>query len=50
MLVGLLPAPARYSPISGNRDYAIERQNTVLTRMVKNGFITEEQKAAAAAE
>lgn len=50
MLVGLLPAPARYSPISGSVEYAKERQNTVLTRMVKNGYITEEQKAAALAE
>ena len=50
MLVGLLPAPARYSPISGNKNYAKERQNTVLSRMVKNGFITEDQKNAAATQ
>lgn len=50
MLVGLLPAPSAYSPISGNKDYAKERQTTVLTRMVTNGYITEAQKTAALAE
>ncbi len=50
MLVGLLPAPTAYSPISGNKNYAKERQNTVLSRMVKNGFITEDQKNAATAQ
>lgn len=50
MLVGLLPAPSTYSPISGNKEYAKERQNTVLTRMVSNGFITEAQKTAAYGE
>ena len=50
MLVGLLPAPTAYSPISGNKNYAKERQNTVLSRMVKNGFITEDQKNAAATQ
>ena len=47
MLVGVLPAPSAYSPISGAMEYAKKRQNTVLTRMVNNGYITEEQKAAA---
>ena len=47
MLVGLLPAPSAYSPISGNPEYAKERQTTVLTRMVNNGFITEAEKEAA---
>ena len=50
MLVGLLPAPSAYSPISGNKDYAKQRQTTVLTRMVTNGYITEAQKTAALAE
>lgn len=50
MLVGLLPAPSAYSPISGNATYAKQRQTTVLTRMVTNGYITEEQKTAALAE
>jgi membrane peptidoglycan carboxypeptidase len=50
MLVGVLPAPNAYSPISGNATYAKERQTTVLSRMVTNGYITEEQKTAALAE
>ena len=49
MLIGLLPAPSAYSPISGNIEYAKERQDTVLTRMVNNGFITEAEKEAAKA-
>lgn len=50
MLVGVLPAPSAYSPISGNATYAKERQTTVLTRMVTNGYITDAQKQAALAE
>ncbi|MGB4762421.1 MAG: PBP1A family penicillin-binding protein [Candidatus Saccharimonas sp.] len=49
MLVGLLPAPNAYSPISGNPEYAKQRQTTVLTRMVNNGYITEAEKEAALA-
>lgn len=47
MLVGLLPAPSAYSPISGNATYAKQRQETVLSRMVTNEFITKEQKESA---
>lgn len=47
MLIGLLPAPSLYSPISGNPDYAKERQTTVLSRMVQNDYITDEQKEKA---
>lgn len=47
MLIGVLPAPSAYSPISGNMEYAKKRQNTVLTRMVNNGYITEAEKTAA---
>ena len=50
MLVGLLPAPSAYSPISGNKDYALQRQTTVLSRMVKTGTITEDQKKGALTE
>jgi penicillin-binding protein 1C len=50
MLVGVLPAPSIYSPVSGNAEYAKERQTTVLTRMVTNGYITEDQKNAALAQ
>ena len=50
MLIGLLPAPSAYSPISGNPVYAKERQATVLSRMVDNQVITQAQADAAKAE
>lgn len=50
MLVGVLPAPSVYSPITGNPEYTKERQETVLNRMVEAGYITEEEKKAAFAE
>lgn len=50
MLIGVLPAPSAYSPISGNPEYAKERQTTVLTRMVNNGYITDAEKQAALAQ
>jgi penicillin-binding protein 1A len=50
MLIGILPAPNAYSPTTGNPVYAKERQTTVLTRMVTNGYITEVEKQSALAE
>lgn len=50
MLIGILPSPANYSPISGDPELAKERQDTVLTRMVNNNYITEAEKQAALAE
>ena len=50
MLIGVLPAPSAYSPISGNMKYAKERQATVLSRMVDNGVITQAEADAAKAE
>ena len=50
MLVGILPAPSAYSPISGSQTYAKQRQATILSRMVTNGYISEAQKTAALAE
>jgi 1A family penicillin-binding protein len=50
MLVGVLPAPSAYSPISGDPALAKERQTYVLTQMVKDGYITEAQKTAALKE
>ncbi|MBC7512336.1 PBP1A family penicillin-binding protein [Candidatus Saccharibacteria bacterium] len=50
MLVGVLPAPSAYSPISGDSELAKERQTTVLTRMVRNGYITEADKTTALSE
>lgn len=47
MLIGVLPAPTAYSPISGDVELAKKRQTTVLTRMVRNGYISEEQKTSA---
>jgi 1A family penicillin-binding protein len=47
MLIGVLPAPSSYSPISGNVEYAKERQATVLSRMVDNGVITQAEADAA---
>lgn len=49
-LIGILPAPNAYSPTLGNPEYTKERQATVLSRMVTNGYITNDQKNAAAAE
>lgn len=50
MLVGVLPAPSAYSPVTGDITLAKERQTTVLSRMVTNGYITEAEKAAALKE
>lgn len=50
MLIGVLPAPSAYSPISGNPEYAKERQGTVLSRMVDNKVITQAEADAAKAE
>lgn len=50
MLIGVLPAPSAYSPISGNPEYAKERQATVLSRMVDNKVITQEEADTAKAE
>lgn len=50
MLIGVLPAPSAYSPISGNPVYAKERQATVLSRMVDNKVITQAEADAAKAE
>ena len=47
MLIGVLPAPSAYSPISGNVEYAKERQATVLSRMVDNKAITQAEADAA---
>lgn len=50
MLIGVLPAPTAYSPISGDPELAKKRQTTVLTRMVRNGFIGEAEKTEALAQ
>lgn len=50
MLIGILPSPNNYSPLYGSMELAKQRQNTVLSRMVDNKVITEDEKAAALAE
>lgn len=47
LLIGLLPAPSAYSPITGDVKKAKVRQNYVLGRMVDDGYITPEEKEAA---
>jgi 1A family penicillin-binding protein len=47
MLVGILPAPSAYSPITGDMEKAKQRQSYVLKRMVADGKITEEEATAA---
>ena len=47
MLIGLLPAPSSYSPISGNKEYARERQVEVLSRMKREGYIDESKESTA---
>jgi 1A family penicillin-binding protein len=46
MLIGLLPAPSAYSPVSGDGELAKQQQERVLNKMVEAGDITEEQKNA----
>ena len=50
MLVGLLPAPSVYSPISGDPEKAVKRQTEVLSRMVRESMITEADKQSALSE
>lgn len=47
MLIGVLPAPSAYSPVSGDPELAKQRQKVVLNRMVENGMITEAEKQTA---
>jgi len=50
LLAAILPAPSAYSPISGNRAKAFQRQRLVLQLMQTQGYITkdEQEKAVAA--
>ena len=47
MLIGLLPAPSIYSPVTGDGEKGRKRQEEVLKRMVREGFISEEERTAA---
>jgi len=50
LLVGVLPAPSVYSPLSNPPDKAIERQHIVLSEMVQDGYISQDQATAAESE
>lgn len=50
MLVGVLPAPSAYSPVSGSPEKAKKRQSYVLTQMQELGYISTDQKNQALAE
>jgi 1A family penicillin-binding protein len=50
MLVGLLPAPSLYSPISGNKMLAKTQQERVLDKMIEEGKINNSAKKAALAQ
>lgn len=50
LLVGLLPAPSAYSPVSGDAEKAERQQARVLKRMVEVGSITNEERDAAATQ
>jgi 1A family penicillin-binding protein len=50
MLIGLLPAPSAYSPISGDANKAKIRQTYVLGRLVTDHVLTEADQAAASTE
>jgi 1A family penicillin-binding protein len=50
MLIGLLPAPSAYSPVTGDEKLGKERQEYVLTRMVEEAYITEDDKDKALAQ
>jgi 1A family penicillin-binding protein len=50
MLIGVLPAPSEYSPVSGDPKLANERQTYVLDQMEKDGFIDDSKKQSAEKE
>lgn len=50
MLVGVLPAPSAYSPVSGSPEKAKIRQKYVLKQMQEQGYITKDQQSQALTE
>ncbi len=50
LLSGLPAAPTSYSPFGAHPEYAKDRQIEVLTRMVEDSYITEDEKNQAIAE
>lgn len=49
LIAGLVASPSRFNPFK-NEKLARQRQLTVLSRMLKNGFVTEEQYREASTE
>lgn len=47
LLVGVLPAPSVYSPLSNSPSIALTRQKIVLNEMVEDGYITQDQATQA---
>lgn len=47
MLIGVLPAPTVYSPVSGDKELAAREQKRVLNQMVNRGYIKKDEKLAA---
>lgn len=50
LLTGILPAPSAFSPLTGDRDRAFQRQKLVLREMEKQGYITQDERLAAEEE
>jgi 1A family penicillin-binding protein len=50
LLAGLPAAPTLYSPFGAHPQYAIDRQNAVLQRMLEDGYVTKDQKEQALAQ
>lgn len=50
MLIGILPAPSSYSPISGDVQKAKTQQERVLNHMADDGIITDEESSKALSE
>lgn len=44
LLIGILPAPSAYSPLSNDDKKALRRQQIVLAEMVRDGYITDSEK------
>lgn len=50
LLIGLLPAPSEFSPISGSLEKAKERQSIVLDKMTNEGYIPKKRAEEAKKE
>lgn len=49
-LAGLIPAPSRYSPYGPNKSELLQKKDTILDKMQKLGYITQEQLKTAKSE